>query len=137
MTLEQIFGEGHRVARVMGLPKFVVRCANPPSPEGYWLVEADALPAVVINQQVENADLAGTLGAADLKAAHWLTDGSGLARALCGFIAVYWGVRIVVQFAAYRGHEPQGTHFVAAKYLLLTAFAYCTAIYGAVALAVV
>ena len=70
-------------------------------------------------------------------AAHWLTDGSGLARAVCGFIAAYWGVRILVQFAAYRGHEPKGKHFVAAKYLLLTAFAYCTAIYGAIALALV
>ena len=74
MTLDQIFGEGHRVARVMGLPRFVVRCPNPPSTEGYWLVEADSLPAVVINQQVENADLAGTLGPSDMKAAHWQPD---------------------------------------------------------------
>ena len=69
--------------------------------------------------------------------AHWLIDGSGLARAVCGFIAAYWGVRIVLQFAAYRRHEPKGRQFAAAKYLLLTAFAYCTGIYGAVALALV
>ncbi len=70
-------------------------------------------------------------------AAHWLTDGGGLARAVCGFIAMYWGVRIIVQFAAYRGHEPKRMRFVIAKYLLMTAFAYCTVIYGAVALALV
>lgn len=76
-------------------------------------------------------------GVVSVFGAPWLTDGSGLARALCGFIALYWGVRIVVQFLAYREFEPKGQHFLLAKFLYLTAFGYCTAIYGAIALAMV
>jgi hypothetical protein len=31
----------------------------------------------------------------------WLLDGTGLARAVSGFIALYWGARLVIQFTYY------------------------------------
>jgi hypothetical protein len=76
-------------------------------------------------------------GVVSTVAPHWLTDSSGLARTLCGFIATYWGVRVVIQFTAYRGVRPQGVVYRLAEVALLLAFIYCTVIYGAVMLALV
>ena len=76
-------------------------------------------------------------GLVSVLAAHWLTDGTDLARAVCAFIATYWGARIVVQFAAYGEFEPKGRKFVVAKLLYMSGFAYCTGVYGAIALALV
>ena len=42
----------------------------------------------------------------------WLLDRSGLATAVTGFIAVYWGARLVLQFAYYdRRDAPPGIRF--------------------------
>lgn len=73
-------------------------------------------------------------GVVSVFAPAWLTDGTGLARAVCAFIAVYWGARIVVQFAAYREFEPVGRKYTIAKVMYLTGFAFCTVVYGGIAL---
>ncbi len=64
----------------------------------------------------------------------WLLDGSGLARAVSAFIAVYWGVRIVLQFAYYdRKDAPPGLGFRLAEGALVTLFLFWTCLYGFVA----
>jgi hypothetical protein len=67
--------------------------------------------------------------------ADWLLDGSGLARALAGFIAVYWGARVVLQFAYYdRTDAPSGAAFRLAEAALVALFLFLTAVYGWVGL---
>jgi len=62
----------------------------------------------------------------------WLLDRTPLAAAVCGFIAVYWGVRLVLQFTWIdRRAAPRGPLFVAAEIALVTLFVSLTAIYGA------
>jgi hypothetical protein len=64
----------------------------------------------------------------------WLLDGSGLARAVAGFIAVYWGVRLVLQFTYYeRKDAPKDLVFVFAESALAVLFLFCACIYGFVA----
>src|SRR5262245_13280683 len=49
----------------------------------------------------------------------WLLDGSPLAGAVAGFIALYWGARAVIQFAYFdRGGLPGGPAFRLAEALL-------------------
>ena len=76
MTLGEVFAEGHKVATIQGSPRYVVFCPAPPAPAGYWLVGRRALPAVVYAQQVTPKDLAGSLGATDMVASHWIPDSS-------------------------------------------------------------
>lgn len=64
-----------------------------------------------------------------------LTDGSPLARILCGFIALYWGVRLLIQLLAYRATRPKGRFFDLVHTGFTLLFLYLVAIYGAVALA--
>ena len=64
----------------------------------------------------------------------WLLDGSGLARSVAGFIAVYWGVRLLLQFAYYdRRDAPAGTVFRVAEAALAGLFLYLACVYAAVA----
>lgn len=74
MTLAEVFSAGHRVAVSKGARRTVVLAANPPAPEGWWLVREDALPAVVYKKAVGPGDLAGSLGAVDMTANHWDAD---------------------------------------------------------------
>src|SRR5262249_15668789 len=65
----------------------------------------------------------------------WLLNGSGLARAVAGFIAVYWGARVIIQFAYYdRKDAPAGLFFKIAEVLLVLLFSFLTCVYGLVAL---
>lgn len=73
-------------------------------------------------------------GLVSVLAPHWLTDGSGLARAVCAFIATYWGVRIVLQWTAYHPHKPRGAPYVLADVAITVSFSLCTAVYGGIAL---
>ncbi|HUG54035.1 MAG TPA: hypothetical protein VMR21_10545 [Vicinamibacteria bacterium] len=62
----------------------------------------------------------------------WLLDGSGLAAAVCGFVAVYWGARLVLQFAYLdRSDAPRGARFRAAEAALVTLFVVLVATYSA------
>jgi hypothetical protein len=64
----------------------------------------------------------------------WLLDGSGLARSVAGFIAVYWGVRLVLQFTYYdRKDAPSGAVFRLAEAALAALFLFCACVYGYIA----
>ena len=60
-----------------------------------------------------------------------LATGSPLARAVCGYIAVFWGIRLVIQIFLFDA-KPYLTHwFLRAGYHGLTAvFTYHTFVYG-------
>jgi len=73
-------------------------------------------------------------GLLSLLAASALLDGSPLARAVSGFIAAYWGGRLIVQFAYFdRRAVPPGLHLRVAEGVLVLLFAYLTVVYGAAA----
>jgi hypothetical protein len=63
-----------------------------------------------------------------------LLDGSLLARAVCGFIAVYWAVRLTLQFVAFDRSVAAGRplfRFAEAAYV--GTFAYLVLVYGTTA----
>lgn len=64
-----------------------------------------------------------------------LTDGTTLARTVCGFITAYWGARVLIQIFAYRGAKPAGAFYVFADWGFLLAFVFLTFVYGKVTLA--
>jgi hypothetical protein len=71
-------------------------------------------------------------GLLSLLAPEWLLDRTPLAAAVCGFIAVYWGVRLVLQFTWLdRSDAPRGPVYLAAEVALVTLFVSLVAIYGA------
>lgn len=63
-------------------------------------------------------------------APHWLLDGSPLAAAVAGFIALYWGVRLVLQFVFDRSSFPVGVPYRLAEVLAVALFVFLTAVYG-------
>lgn len=64
----------------------------------------------------------------------WLLDGTPLARAVCGYIAAYWGVRLVLQFTYYdRSDAPKGLIYELAHWGFSAAFGYFAGVYGWVA----
>lgn len=55
----------------------------------------------------------------------WLIDGSPLAAAVTGFIALYWGARLAIQFAYFdRGGFPSGPGYRLGEAAMVLAFAY-------------
>ncbi len=63
-----------------------------------------------------------------------LLDRSPLAGLVCGFIALYWGARVVIQFAYFdRTDAPKGWFFVLGEAVLVTLFASLTIVYGGTA----
>lgn len=63
-----------------------------------------------------------------------LLDGSLLARVVCGFIAVYWAVRLTLQFVAFDRSVAAGRplfRFAEAAYV--STFAYLVLVYGTTA----
>ena len=63
-----------------------------------------------------------------------LLDGSLLARAVCGFIAVYWAVRLTLQFVAFdRSVAANRPLFRFAEAAYVSTFAYLALVYGATA----
>ena len=71
-------------------------------------------------------------GLLSLLAPDWILDRTPLATAVCGFIAVYWATRLVLQFTWIdRSQAPSGAIFVAAEAALVTLFAALVLIYGA------
>jgi hypothetical protein len=60
-----------------------------------------------------------------------LLDRSPLASAVCVFIALYWGARVVIQFVYFdRTDAPKGWFFVAGEVVLVTLFAVLTIVYS-------
>ena len=73
-------------------------------------------------------------GLLSILAPAWLTDGEPLARTLCGFITLYWGVRVLIQLFAYGKTRPKGRFYAVASACFTLLFAYLTVVYGGVAL---
>ena len=60
-----------------------------------------------------------------------LLDGSPLATAVTGFIALHWGVRLALQLLVFdRRDAPPGWHVRAAEASLVTLFVVLTVVYG-------
>jgi hypothetical protein len=60
-----------------------------------------------------------------------LLDSSTLAACVTAFIATWWGVRLVLQLAAFdRSARPSGALFVLLERLLVGAFGFFTGVYG-------
>ncbi len=60
-----------------------------------------------------------------------LLDRSLLSGLVCGFIAVYWAARVVIQFVYFdRSEAPKGGFFVMAETALVTLFVGLTIVYG-------
>ncbi len=75
-------------------------------------------------------------GLASLLLTGELTGGSPLARALCGFIAVFWGIRLVIQFGLFDARPYLTKPYLKLGYHGLTVcFAYFTGVYGWAAVA--
>jgi hypothetical protein len=65
----------------------------------------------------------------------WLLDRTPLAGAVCGFIAAYWGARLLIQFAYFdRSDAPKGPHFAVGEAALVGLFVLLTVVYGSLAL---
>src|SRR5688500_8945094 len=62
-----------------------------------------------------------------------LIDGSTLARAVCAFIAVYWGTRLILQFAVFDRSVAVRPLFRIAEVMYVSAFAYLAIVYSAAA----
>src|SRR5271169_3100438 len=57
----------------------------------------------------------------------WLLDASPLARAVAGYITLYWGARLLIQFFYYdRTERPPGAFWTLAEWSLVVLFAYLT-----------
>lgn len=64
-------------------------------------------------------------------APEWLLDGSALARVVTGYIAVYWGARLLVQFFYFdRSEAPPGALYKWAEVALVGLFVFLTGAYG-------
>ena len=62
---------------------------------------------------------------------HWLLDRSPLATAVTGFITLYWGARLVIQFAVFdRTDVPAGWYVRPAEAAVVLLFLYFTLVYG-------
>ncbi len=65
----------------------------------------------------------------------WLLSGTPLSAAVCGFIAIWWGARLALQFLCFdRSEAPPGTWPKIAEAGLVLSFAYLTAVHGAAGL---
>src|SRR5688572_13382742 len=73
------------------------------------------------------------LGLLALLAPHWLLAPDGLARAVAGYAALYWGARLVIQFTSYHRHAPRGAFYRLAEAGFTLVFAYLTVVFVALA----
>jgi hypothetical protein len=65
----------------------------------------------------------------------WLLDRTPLVGAVCGFIATYWGARLLIQFAYFdRSDAPRGRRYALAEAALVALFVGLTLVYGGLAL---
>ena len=75
-----------------------------------------------------------SFGLVSALAPHWLLDRTPLAGAVCGFIATYWGARVVIQFAYFdRANAPQGLRYTLGEAALVGLFVGLTLVYGGLA----
>lgn len=75
-----------------------------------------------------------SIGLVSLLAPGWLTQDTPLAIAVCAFIAVYWGARVVIQFTYFDTTDlPREWPHRLAEFSLICLFVYLTLVYGGVA----
>lgn len=75
------------------------------------------------------------MGLLSLCEARALADGSPLARSVCGFVAVFWGLRLLIQLFVFDGRPHLATPSLKLGYHSLTvAFTLLTACYAWLAL---
>ena len=75
------------------------------------------------------------MGLLSLCEAPQLADGSLLARSVCGFVALFWSVRLAIQLLLFDGRPYLATRLLKLGYHALTvAFVCLSAIYGWLAL---
>lgn len=73
-------------------------------------------------------------GLVSASAPGWLLESSPLAGAVTGFMAIYWGARLAIQFACFdRSQAPPGWASRLAETALISLFLYLTVVYGAIA----
>lgn len=73
----------------------------------------------------------GALGLLSLCEAQELADGSLLARTICGFVAIFWFARLVIQLVLFDGRPYLANRLLAIGYHGLTAAFVClAAVYG-------
>lgn len=72
-------------------------------------------------------------GLLSVAGAGWLLDGSALATAVTGFIAAYWGARLLIQFLVFKRSDdvPEGVVFRLAEVALVALFVFLTLVYAA------
>lgn len=122
-----------------GLGHLALVCASPMIPRLlHWHEEVAKLRRLTRNVVTTYAFyILGTnlaFGLLSTLEPEWLLDGSGLARAVAGFISLYWGVRLLLQFAYYdRKDAPPGLGFQIAEGALVSLFFFWTCVYGFVA----
>lgn len=63
----------------------------------------------------------------------WLLDGTPLARCVCGFMGLWWGARLVLQFTGISKHRPPGWMPRLGEAALVLHFAGCAFVYGTIA----
>jgi hypothetical protein len=63
----------------------------------------------------------------------WLLDRTPLARAVAGYITLYWGARLAIQFGWFGKNAPPGALYRLAEAALVALFLALTLTYGAVA----
>jgi hypothetical protein len=76
MKLDEIFGQGHRVAYTAGPMRHVVKAAKDGTDEGLWVISEDAMETVAYRKKVAVEDLAGTLSDDDKASGDWNVDDS-------------------------------------------------------------
>jgi hypothetical protein len=74
------------------------------------------------------------MGALSAFAPAWLLDGTPLARAVCTYIALYWGARLLLQLFCYDRTVVTTTALRLAEAALTALFLFLTATYGYVLL---
>ncbi|MGC3970466.1 MAG: hypothetical protein QM775_24960 [Pirellulales bacterium] len=73
------------------------------------------------------------LGALSVLAPELLLARTPLARLVAAYAATYWGVRLAIQFAWFRGAAPKGAGYALADAAVTLGFLACTLTYGAIA----
>ncbi|MBK8207647.1 MAG: hypothetical protein IPK87_12800 [Planctomycetes bacterium] len=70
-------------------------------------------------------------GLISIAAPQWLIDRTPLAACICGFIALYWGARLLLQFVYYdNSAAPPGFQYKLAEWVFIAHFAYFTGVFG-------
>jgi hypothetical protein len=90
---------------------------------------------VIWTHGVYLACVIASFGLISVLAPHLLADGSPLARVVCGFIAVFWGGRLFLQWFVYDPREYVNTPPLRLGYHTLTlVFMFVTTVYTWVAI---